>query len=119
MKKLLIALMACCFLVFLVGYFLFVTWPNYKPKGIPIPKGTPTSVKVNTSDEWITGVFWHKQTQKKLIVTDKDGKKISYPMEKVQGVKLNEEYINNKIHGKTLERIENQKLINKERSATP
>jgi hypothetical protein len=53
------------------------------------------SVKVNTSDEWITGVFWHKQTQKKLIVTDKDGKKITYPMEKVQDVKLDidQEYI--------------------------
>lgn len=110
--------MACCFLVFLVGYVLFVALPNYKPS-IPIPKGTPMSVKVNTSDEWITGVFWHKETHKKLIVTDKDGKKITYPMEKVQGFKLDEEYINNKIHGETLERIKNQKLINREHSATP
>ncbi len=87
MKKLLIAFTVFCFLVYLAWYGLFFVLPNYKPKGRPIQKGTPIAVKVNTSDEWITEVFWHKQTQKKLIVTDKDGIKISYPMEKVQGIK--------------------------------
>ena len=88
MKKLLMAFTVFCFLGYLALNGLWLFFKNYDyNKGSDIQKGEPIAVKVNTSDEWITGVFWHKQTQKKLIVTDKDGKKISYPMEKVQGIK--------------------------------